>query len=930
MKSLSLLLFLILCLGITVSGQKTNVEGLVLNKDGDPLANSSIVLLNPADSTLVKFAFAEKNGKFELKKITPGEYILQIAFLGFENYSALKTIPGDGDHFNLGIIMLEEQKAELEGVEITADHIPIMIKDDTIVYNANAFKTKEHAPVEDLLKKLPGVEVERDGSIKAQGKTVDKIYVDGKEFFGDDPQIATKNLPADAVDKVEVYDKQSEMAEFTGIDDGLRSKTINLELKEDKKQGIFGEAMAGYGTADRFDGKLSYNKFTDKVQLSVLGMANNINKQGFSLMEYLRFSGGFDDMMGRSGGGMQIEITDDDAMLMGMGSNQGINTIGASGINFNYDFKNKAELRSNYFYNFLNREEEKSIFRDNYLDNLVYKSSEDRVSEVINHSHNIQVNFKYPIDSMQRFSLKSSFKFRNGDIRSYNSSENFNTNSALENDGTRSYFLDRINYEGSIRSNYTRRLGKWGRNLSISGSFAKNNLKNNNEIESINSYYLGQINPTSIDSLLQSQKSTDNSWNYRFSLSYTEPISSKQYISWDFERSNFNNDVYKNIYDHPVSFLNQGILNAILSNEYERIYLKDQTGLQYRYTNKDLNFSIGLKGVRSHMKGELKEEDRSISNVYYRLLPSMNINYELNPASNFRLSYNTNYREPSIFQLQPVIDNTNPLSLYFGNPSLEPEYQHRTGIHYHLFDNFSFTYFSLSSNVTYTQNKISNAIEVDSLFRQIQMPVNSPEDYNISMYSSFSTPLKFIYSKINLSINGSYGFGQNMVNQIWTGNRRLRSGAKLSLENRKKEIIDARIGLGLDYSKSSYPEKPDLVQRFLNKSLFTDVTWQISESIEWTCSFTYQIYDDDQFAEQSVVPLWNMSLSYLFLKSKRAMISLNAFDLLDQNTGINRYAQLNFTQEERYLSLGRYIMVSLKYNLSKTGAKENGMMMFKH
>ena len=267
-----------------------SISGILVDSAKAPLVGATVVLLNETDSVLHSFTLSNDAGFFELKKLPEATYILQVTFVGYGDFS--KKIELLDQPIDMGLITLSPESKLLDEVLVKAEHIPIRIKNDTIEYNSAAYKTQPHAVVEDLLKKLPGVEVGRDGTIRAQGERVDQVLVDGKEFFGNDPKIATKNLPADAVDKVQVFDKKSEMAEFTGIEDGRESKTINLALKEDKKNGYFGKAEMGYGSEDRFEGKANINRFGQQSQLSAIAMANNTNQEGFSIEDYINFMGG--------------------------------------------------------------------------------------------------------------------------------------------------------------------------------------------------------------------------------------------------------------------------------------------------------------------------------------------------------------------------------------------------------------------------------------------------------------------------------------------------------------------------------------------------------------------------------------------------------------------------------------------------------------
>ncbi|MCF8295153.1 MAG: TonB-dependent receptor, partial [Bacteroidales bacterium] len=300
MKTLISLLFV--GLAFTVAAQQGAIKGFIYDDKGSPLPYATTVLLNPSDSTLLYFGITNQQGLFEIKDINTGKYLLQASFLGFQSYYKELTIPVPSN--NLGIIILKPKMESLGAVNVEAERIPILIKKDTVEYNAGSFKTNPDAVAEDLLKKLPGVEVDRSGNIKAQGEDVQQVLVDGKEFFSSDPQVATKNLPADAISKVQVYDKKSDETELSGIDDGSYQKTLNIILKDGRKNAYFGDVSGGYAPSDKYQSNAKLYRFNKEYQFAALGMLNNVNRFGFSFKDYIDFNGGLQSMM--SGGGITI------------------------------------------------------------------------------------------------------------------------------------------------------------------------------------------------------------------------------------------------------------------------------------------------------------------------------------------------------------------------------------------------------------------------------------------------------------------------------------------------------------------------------------------------------------------------------------------------------------------------------------------------
>ena len=363
-----------------MSAQKSGaVKGIAFDTiSKQAVAGATITVLEKKDSSLVTFTMAGNDGRFSVTGLANGEYRLMISHVNYYNSNTYFKISDEKKSADLGNLVMNDKSKVLEEVVIAAEAPPVTLVGDTIQYNAGSFKVQPNASVEQLLKKLPGVKVEKDGTIKAQGEKVTKVLVDGKEFFGNDPKIATKNLPADAIDKVQVYDKQSDQAQLTGFEDGNTEKTINLKLKKDKKKGMFGKVNAGAGNKERYEGKFNVNSFKGARQFSAIGMGNNTNAEGFSFMDILNFTGELARMQkGMSGGGgnININVSSDDAAAMGMnvgGSNSGINTAWGGGLNYNNIIGNKLDFQSNYFYNRLNPNKESHVQRQYFLPDSSY------------------------------------------------------------------------------------------------------------------------------------------------------------------------------------------------------------------------------------------------------------------------------------------------------------------------------------------------------------------------------------------------------------------------------------------------------------------------------------------------------------------------------------------------------------------------------
>jgi hypothetical protein len=371
-----ILLMVLVLAAVAAQAQKFSVKGQVTDTLASALPSTTVMLLNAKDSTLVNFGVSDLKGFFEIRNVNKGEYLLKVTFVGYASHMQRIITPVEPAAIDVGKIKLAPQTKELDAVVIQGEKNPVTVKKDTIEFNAGSFKTKTNANVEDLLKAMPGIEVETDGTVRAQGEQVQRVTVDGREFFGRDPKLATRNLPADAVEKVQVFDRKSDNAQFTGIDDGQREKTINLELKEEKRNGAFGNLMAGVPERiiDRFQATGSVNKFSKGQQLSFSGMGNNINEQGFSIGDFMSFSGGAQSMMGGGGGTRTVTIGGNSGGSGGGGPainfggrQSGIMTNYAGGVNFNKDLNKDTKLTSSYFYNHLDRNVITDLNRVNFF-----------------------------------------------------------------------------------------------------------------------------------------------------------------------------------------------------------------------------------------------------------------------------------------------------------------------------------------------------------------------------------------------------------------------------------------------------------------------------------------------------------------------------------------------------------------------------------
>lgn len=896
------LIFLCPYLGFS---QTVEISGSIQDTTSTPLNGASVVILNAKDSLLEKFAITEANGDFTIKRLGKGEYIMQVSFLGYQTFNQELSLSEDQ---NLGPIILVPVIQDMDAITIEAERIPIEISGDTIKYNADAFDTRPNADVEELLKKLPGLEVGRDGSIRAQGEEVSKVLVNGKEFFGKDPKIATQNLPADIVDQVQVFDEQSETSRFTGVDDGEREKTINLSLKEDKSKGWFGNFEGGYGTENRYSGKGNVNRFNEKMQFSTLGRLNNINEQGFTIQDYFELMGG---MSAALSGGMMINPSELGISLNGEDRRQGFLTTGSLGTNLNYDFSKKSDLSFNYFYNHFDKEEDGTLNRNSFLEEgQFFNTDKTSFQESVNNNHRLNARFKHEIDSSQNLQLRLNMGLndRLADRQSFQ--ETFLNGQQFQNSSDQENRATNDNYDWNANALYRKRFAKKGRAFVSNLGFGQRGSDGLNLIEASN------IFGTMAENLDQEQILENSQWNYDGRLSYTEPLGNGKFLAFNYRRRNYEERMDKDFFDIVAGQLTR---NNLLSNQFISDYVFNQGGMALQWNVKKSKLRLSLAAQQARLIGDFLSESPNVDRRFTNWLPGLNWDYEFKGSKSLNITYQTAINEPTIQQLQPVVDNSNPLSIYVGNPNLKPAYDHNIQVQSTWFDQFSFTSIFAFLNVRYTRNQITNARTINENFQQIINPINVDRNLSLNGQASFSTPLRFIKSKVDIRTNFNYNQGILFVNNIENDLDQLNGDLTIALSNRKQDIIAAEIGSTIGYTDSRYSVSKSFNQDFFNQAYYLDLSLNIQNKWTIKTDISHTIFPMVNFGAAQDFTLWQASISRVLTKDKKLSVTFTAFDLLNQNVGINRSATANFVQNENVLSLGRYFMLSFGYQLKRFG-----------
>lgn len=911
--------------------QTYTVKGKIGSKEEPSMPYASVVLLQAKDSVMGGFAITKGDGSFEIKRIKPGNYLLQVSFVGYKTLSKPVEVKGDLD---LGMVTMEKSSVDIDQYEVVDERVPIQIKGDTVAYNAKAFKTQANADVEELLKKLPGVEVDKDGKIKAQGEEVKKVLVDGKEFFGDDPKMATKNLPADAIDEVQVFDKESDMSQFTGVSDGNDEKTINLKLKPGKKKGYFGNITGGYGNSvgkptDRFKLKGSVNRFSKKTQLSFIGMGNNLNEAGFSWDDYVGMMGGMQAMM--MGGGFSFG---DVAMPFNWGQNKGITQTWAGGFNLNSDLSKNTQLYASYFYNRISNTTNITSHKEYFNAPGNYSTEEGSNSTSLNNSHRLNTRLKHKIDSTQDITWRTELRYNDSETGMKLTQNSYSSEGALTNgiasdvDGTGTQL------DASSDLQYRKKFAKPGRSfvVDLSGSYGdggrNGNLQSNNQILQFDTIAYWKY-----DTIIQEQDYNKGNKGYTGDVRYVEPLGKKKYMEFTYKRGATFTDLVTDYFDVNPE-LSTRTYNSRLSTNYANQYIYDRGGASFRIANKKVNVSAGAEVQYSELDGKLRITDTKINQTFLNVLPNFRLRYNISKGKTMRLRYRTSVNEPSIEQLSPVVNNSNPLRIYVGNPNLKAEYRHTARFRYNAFNQFAFTSFFVSSSMTYTKNKVQNQVLIDSNLVQTTTPVNVANDLNLNTYVGFGAPVRPLKIKFDIFGYGSYRSSILLQNGVPVRTHIYNNSGTFAVENRKKDNFDLRAGTEITYNITTYEGDAGKTQEYITNRYFGDLVVYFLKKWTFSGGADYNVYTGEAFASNQSIPILRASLSRVFLKGDRGQLEFMIYDILNKNIGFQRNQNLNYIEQQTSNTLGRYFMLNFTYSLKGFKARQNdsrrGMWRWRH
>jgi len=957
MKKLYFLLsFLLLGVCSGALAQNGSVKGKLLDSvKKESLAKATITIMNPKDSSVVTYTVANDKAEFEVKDLDTGIYMIMVSFQGYDNWTKKFMISKDFPSIDLKTIYMDRKGTLLQEVVVSGP--PIIIKKDTVEFKADAFKVKPNANAEDVLKKIPGVQVDKDGNVVAQGENVQKVYVDGKEFFGTDPKMATKNITADMIESIQVFDDMSDQAKFTKMDDGSRAKTINIKLKKDKREGYFGRVMGGYGSKERYETTLSFNRFKGDQRWSIVGGSNNINKSTFSFNDVVTSAGGFGSRgsgglgggAGFGGGGNMMMGNRGGGGGFGGGGTTGITKASNIGINYSNKIAGKVELQASYFFsNAAARNERTSLSQKFYTfaDSTADESSE-MWSNNLNNNHRFNVRLQYDIDSNNSILLTSNLTKQHSETQSFDTATTYSTISTMPEykSAIRSSLLSNEREGLNINNNllYRHKFNKTGRTF----TFGFNNSITNSDGEGHNFTPFRQFLPDGSkfsDSLLNQETFQETkSMNNVVSGSYTEPVGNNKLIEFNYAYTNRQSESDKRAFDFDTTDKKYSVVNIRNTNYFENDFIAHRVGVNFRVQTKTYNWQIGGAIEQSELSSFSRRFDSSgaikegtLSQTFMNFFPTANFQYTFKQGKNLRFRYNGRTNQPSVSQLQNVDDIQSPQLVVRGNPALKQEFIHSGNLNYSSFNMASFKFINANLNYNRTDNKIVNSIQNNGA-NQIYQPVNMDGAWNASSFVTLGLPLRKMKGS-NFNFNNSIRYSKDVslldtaardpkvvFAKNSTGNFSVTQTVGINLDFKQK--VNFGVNASLTYYDVRYLLTPTNNQKYYTQTYSADFTYLGLKNFVFSTDFDYFINTGRGEGYNQNIPLWNASIAHQVFKKRNGELKFSVNDILNQNQSITRTANETAITDTRSLVLKRYFLLTFTFNISKGQQQQRGMQM---
>lgn len=928
MKFLLLLIFL----SIPLLAQEISLHGTVKDSlDSTPLAGANVMLQSIRNPEIKKFLTTDSKGGFSVASLFPGRYLLEISFIGFNKYSDTLRLRSNT---KLPDILLIKSDIEMESVTVTGEAIPAVQKEDTIEFNSKSFKTNPDANAEELVQKIPGIQKE-DGVIKAQGEEVKKVLVDGKQFFGDDPSIVLRNLPADVVDKIQVFDQMSEQSQFTGFDDGNTSKTINIVTRPERRNGQFGKLYGGYGTEERFAAGGVYNIFNNQQRISLLGLSNNVNMQNFTAQDLVGVSSGGGGRRGGGGGRGSFGgggfpgggFGGNAASNFLVGNQDGNTRTNSFGINYSDELSQSFKFTTSYFFNYTNNNTEQLTNRIYFSDSASYNFYDEADNSASqNYNHRFNGRFEYEIDSASSLLFTPRLSYQDNSRQSRLNAVSSTSENALLSAAGNIYNSDANAYNFSGDLLYRYKFALQGRTLSLS----LNSSSNNREFTArqTDTYYgAGAPSPE-----LTRTESPVDGYSAGTNIVYTEPMGDAGIIQLNLNSSFSGSSSNKKLYNVDMATGMDTSLNQFSSNEYTNTYITYKPGASYRYRDELFNIMAGITYHTSSLDGDqVYPYTELVEKNFSALLPMLRVQLQFSRSSNLRFQYNTSINQPSVSQLQRSIDISNPLSLKTGNPNLVEELGHRVMLRYMNTSVEDGSSFFAMMFFNYTDNYIGNTVitkngspylppgYILSPGTQFTLPINFDYSYSIRSFLNVGYPVAFLKSNMNFSFGAGYSKTPGLINttENFAGTYSITSG--ITIASNFSEKLDFRIGYNPSWLTSKNTAQQNLDDEYIVHTASGNINWFLIDELFIKSDIT--LYYNTGLPENTKRDyyLWNIGMGFKFLPENRGELRLDMIDILKQNESLNRTITETYIENRSTQVLKHYFLLTFTYNIRNFG-----------
>ena len=913
--------------------QTASIRGIITDKiDKKAVSGATVTLLLQADSSLVKNVISDSTGFFLFDNLANDSFIVTVNTINFQQYVSFATIR-ENNSVDLGSIRLDQKGKDLDVVTIVSRAPAVIQKGDTSQFSASQYKVNPDATTEELIKKMPGITVARDGTVTAQGEQVKKVTIDGKDFFGDDASAALKNLPSEVVDKIQVFDRLSDQAQLTGVDDGNSVKAINVVTKSGIKNGQFGRAYIGYGTEERYAAGGNVSFFKGDRRISIVGNFNNINQQNFGSQDLLGLTsignnrGGGGGGGGPRGGGGGWGGGNDN---FSVGQSSGISKTNSLGINFSNKYGKKLTVAGSYFYNNSQNKNASVVNTETFAPNGKNQFSNQVGNAVTdNNNHRINMRLEYKIDSNNSIFIIPSINFQNNNSGSFSSYKSYyGINDSISTSLINS-MNDRKGY--NVRNNimYRHSFAKKGRSISL----GLNTNFSRNTGETITDAVYRFFDNGIVEDSLQNQFADNltSGQNYGASITYTEPVGKKGLLQFE-----YNPSIQKNGADQQT-FLYDGQkysrFDSALSNIFDNTITTNRGGFTYRFSkNKDDMFAVGINFQQAKLESQrIFPTVSSVNQSFSDILPNAMWRKKLSPVSNLRVFYRANVNFPSVNQLQDVVNPTNPSRVSSGNPLLQQSNTQFLGGGYSYTNSKTSKSFFANLYMQTASNYISNATYIataDSVIQQgivlkkgsqLTKPVNLDGYKSLRSFFTYSMPLKFIKTTVNLNTGFSYLKLPGQVNSTATSTDNLVYNAGVVLASNISQYVDFNLNYNANFNEAKNSFNSSLNNRFINQTaglglnLLNKKGWFIQNDVN------NQTYSGLSEGLNQSFWLWNAAIGKKFGKNKAAELKLSVFDLLKQNQSITRTVNESGIQDSQSQVLQQYFMLTYTYNLKNFG-----------